>query len=330
MAKKFSDLVVAGPDGHFHINDPETGKFTLQGSAQEEGVVKEIENLMRETGLSMSLEDHRAMGASVREPIRKLASYRMWTDFFLVPMPVGLTEDNAIPVDEPIGVAFYSSPEGRAMYITPGVQQWIRPLFYEIKGGVEIYWKTLRTAGWPILRRRLEETADDMARKRDTKTKTVMDAALAALAGHVVTVSGGLFTKSSIDNLIKAAVPTGFPITRGSINPGRIMDMTDWTNGNASAFAFFKAPDEASRTMYRQLYHEGYGNVTWKISHSHPMGSIYLSGEPENIGYHQTHGATESRSEVVIDPGLDKHIMIEEHADYVDNAYSLWRIDITA
>ena len=135
--------------------------FGVKGAAQLDAV----QELMRRTGTSMAREDHLAMGAAIREPIRLLARYKTWAVDFFADWPVAYGEDNKIPVDDPIGASFVSSPEGRVQYITPGVQQFTRPAFVETKVGLRIYWTTLRAAGWPILARRLEEAADDLARR---------------------------------------------------------------------------------------------------------------------------------------------------------------------
>lgn len=332
---KFSDLVRVRVD-------PQTGKpqfalaqpgasNVLEASTKEyDAVLKQVGELMRATGNTLNADTHAMVGAATREPIRTMARYLSWTEVFLEDWPVGWGEDNAIPVGEPLGSAFISSPEGRPQAVMIGIQQFVRPSFYEIKSKLQVHWNTLKTAGWNILARAMEHTADDLARKRDAKRKTILDAAIASVAGHAVTVTGGVWTKSALDNILKTAAFLGFPITQGTINPGRFMDMTNWTNGSLSALPFFWSPPEAGAQVYKTLTHEGYGNVRWRISHSHPSDVIYLGGEASDIGYTQHRGGPETASSMDIDLAIDSHVTRENHGDYVGNPYNLWKITIAA
>jgi len=299
-------------------------KLEVKGSAE----LQALQEAMRQAGASSSREDHEMIGAAAREPIRLLARYKEWTQFFYAPMSLGMTEDNAIPTDQPIGSAFISSPEGRVNFIRPGVQQWYRPGFYEIKAGLSVLWRTLQTASWAILQRRMEETADAIAYKRDVLGKAVMDTAIAATSGHTSTVATSL-TKSTLDAVIAAAVQIGFPITQMAINPGRLVDMSSWTFGSTSAIPYSFAPEGVRQQFYDKLFAEGYGGLRYIISHNVPMASIYLSGDPSETGYKQDHGQARSMSDVNIHDMADEHIIYEDIAHYVGNAYNLWKITIT-
>lgn len=330
MDKTFSQLVVIGKDGHLELCDPERGSLAVAGSAGYTSSLEAIQELMRRTGASSRREDHELMGAGVREPIRQLARYKQWTQIFFSDWPLDPTEDNRIPLDNPVGMAFISSPEGRPLMIDTGVQLWTRPSFFEVKAGLQVFWKQLQTAGWPVMRRRLEEVADDMARKQDAAAKRHLDAAIASVVGHATTIAGGLLTKVGIDAVLKAAAQINFPITQAAINPARLMDMTNWTNGSTSALPYFWSPQQVQEQVFKQLYAEGYGNIRWFVSHSVPMTEIYLAGEPQDIGYHQNHGQATSASDIDIELGVDKHVIREESAYYVGNAYNLWKITINS
>lgn len=326
----FSQVITVGPDGHFHLAEGESGKIAVEGSVQERDALAAIMDAMRTLGGSSIKEEHALMGAAVREPIRQLARYKQYTNGFFSDWPLAPTDDNRIPLDNPIGVAFQTAPDGRPEMITLGIQLWTRPSFFETKSGLRVPWNLLQTAAWPVLRRRMEETADDLQRRLDNKAKAIMDTAIATASGHAVTISGGSLTKAGLDSVLKSAAQIGFPITQAAINPSRLMDMTSWTQGSTSAIPFFFS-DEASRgQVFRQLYADGYGNIRWLVSHSVPVNSIYLGGEPEEIGYHQNHGAAQSMSEVDIEEGVDKHVVRQNDAYYVGNAYNLWSITITA
>lgn len=315
MDAKFTDLIKV-----------ENGTISVKGSAEMEA----IQNLMRQTAASNSKELHVLMGAGVREPIRQLSRYKEWGYSFFTDWAVALGEDNRIPLDQPIGTAFLSSPEGRAVFVTPGTQLWTRPSFYEVKGALRIYWKTLQTAGWPLLQRRLEEVADDMAFKRDKVAKSVIDTAVASVAGHTFSSTGALLNKSAVDAVIKAAAAIGYQVTQMAINPSRLADMAGWTNGSTAALPFFWMPQEKGGQVFQKLYADGYAGLTYILSHNLDVNTVYLSGVPAEIGYHQQHGTTQSASDVNIEDGVDLHVIREDHAWYVSNPYNLWKINITA
>lgn len=319
---------VTPPHAKLELAAPD-GTIAVEGSKAHQTSLEAMNELLRDTARSNDRDKHIALGAAVREPIRQLIRYQAWTGGFFAPDPRGPTDDNRIPVDQPIGMAFYSSPEGKPVYITQGVQQWVRPSFFESSYGVQIRWKTLETAGWPVLKRRMEECADHLAKLIDLAAQYHLHAAAAAVAGHISNVTGGSLTKASIDTLIKSAAQT-FPITQGAINPGRIMDMTGWTNGSTNALPFFWAPQSASDQVYKQLYAEGYGNIRWLVSQSVPIDTIFLTGEPEDIGYHQTRGDVQSASDVDIELRLDKHVVWREDAFYVGNNYPVYEMAISA
>ena len=320
METKFMDLI--------QFNRQTSGNMTIdvKGSAE----LQAIQDLMRQTGATTSKEAHELMGAGIREPIRLLARYKEWALYFFQDWPVGIGEDNRIPLDQPIGSAFISSPEGRALLITPGVQQWVRPSFFEIKAGLRLYWRTLQTAGWPILQRRLEEAADDMSRKRDNAGKAVLDAAITTVAGHTITSTGGKLNKSAVDASVAAAAQIGFPITQMAINPSRLTDMAGWTNGSSSAIPFFFAPESKREEVYKKLYADGYAGLRYVLSHNLDINTVYLSGDPADVGYHQTYGTPQSASDVDIEDGVDLHVVREDNAFYCGNPYNLWKITITA
>lgn len=309
------------------LTGPQAPHLEVKGSAE----MQALQELMRQSGANPSKEQAQLSGAAFRDPIRLLARYKEWTNVFFAPMSVGEGEDNAIPIDNPIGSAFVSSPEGRVNFITPGVQQFVRPTFTVIKAGLRVYWQTLRSAGWAILSRRMEETADSMARLRDVKALVVLEAAIAANAGHTVaTAAGGKLTKAAIDAVVSAAAQIGFPVTQIAMNPGRIMDMSTWTFGTTSAIPWSFAPAGANEQMFRQLYAEGYAGLRYVFSTNISMNACYLSGDPSDIGYHQDHGQARSMSDVNINDMTDEHIIYEDDAWYVGNPVNLWKITITA
>lgn len=339
---KFSELLVVGaerdtsagiavPNYRLMISG-ENGKLAVEGSREHKSALEQIQDLMRRTYAATGEEArrmHANLAQGAREPISKLARYKSWTSMFFEDDPRGYGEDNAIPVDEQLGFAAISSTDGRPEMVTLGLTQWLRPIFFEIKSGLRVPWATLKSAQWPVLRRLMERTADDLARKRDAKAKAVLDAQVAVVAGHAVNVSGGLLTKVAIDNIVKTSAEIGFPVTQVAINPSRLMDMTGWTNGSTASLPYFWTTERMGEQVFRQLYADGYANLRWFPTHSLAKNEIYLSGEPSELGYHQHHGGADARSDVDIEEGVDKHVIREDHAYVQLNEYNIWKITIT-
>jgi len=306
------DLAVAQREGKLKVN-----------AAAMDGLI----NLMRETGKTMDREMHRAMGEALLPPIRTLARYKSWTQEFFMHQDFTLGEDNRIALDSPLGSAFLSAPGGRVEYVTPGVQRYTRPTFVEIDGGVFIHWSTLEYAKWNVLQRRLEETADALAQKRDEIAKPVLDTAISAASHN--TTSSTTWTKASMDYVIAQAAGIGFPVTHVAINPSRVTDMAGWTNGTTSALPVFFAPESAREEYFRTLWFSGYGNLRYFLSKDVPSNMIYLAGDPPDTGYTQGHGSVKSVSDMKVEDKGDLHLFWMDFAAYVGNNYNVWSIQVT-
>lgn len=315
----------------FVLRDPSNKLVASVGTPGYNNSLKALNELLMQTAMAGDPGQHRMFAEAVREPIRILSRYKSWTGTFFAEDPRAWGDDNKIPVDNPIGAAFYSAMDSRPYAITPGVQQYVRPQFFTEKAELNIKWHTIKTVGWNIMARRLEEVADELARRRDAKARGFLVAGVAAnSATHVLSNSGNAFLKASIDSLLKLSAEIGWPITQGAINPGRLMDMTGWTNGSSTSLPYFWAPENSREQVYRQLYADAYGNVRWTVSKDIGMGEIWFSGEPEDIGYHQTHGEAQSASAVDIHLMQDEHVIYEDHAFYIGNVFNVWENTITA
>ena len=283
-----------------------------------------ILELMKRAGSSHDRDFHQLVGQGIREPIRQLAAYQSWTDMFFVPWNLSDTDDNRIPIDDPIAVAWITHPEGEVFPVRPNLK-WTRPEFSMIDAAVEIPWDTMSAAGWPILRRKMTECAEELARQKDSLGQTILNTAVTGLAGHTSTVATAI-SKTSIDAIFKSAAQIGFPIRQVAINSGDVLAMRAWT-GNT--FGLQTLPDEEVRQLLYRGYIGEYGGAAWYAHHSVPTGYVYFSGNPEAVGYHQTRGGTRTASDVDIRQKIDIHTMDEKHAWYVANAYNLWRLQIT-
>jgi len=283
-----------------------------------------VSALMSKVGGDPSRELHQLVGQGIREPIRTMAEYREWTNIFFEPWQLGDIEDNRIPLDDYIALAWETHPDGQVMIVRPGIR-WTRPDFTMIDTAMEIQWDTMRAAGWPILRRKMQECAEELARLRDSMGRAVLDTAVASVAGHTTTVATDI-TKAAIDAVFKAGATIGFPMRRVAINSGTVLAMRGWTG---SSFGLEHLTDDMVRRLVVRGYLGEYGGADWYAHHSVPADYVYFGGEPSAIGYHQMRGGTRAASDVDIINKTDIHTLDEKHAYYVGNAYNLRRLQIT-
>lgn len=293
-----------------------------------EAYQKRLESLMRATGLSGERRDHVAMGQALIEPIRKIADYIEWAKIFFTDVSIAPGQDNRIPVDDYTVVGFYSSPDGQVLYTRPG-RQYTRPDFTGIRVGLELGWDDMAEAMWNVQARKMLEAAEELARKRDTLARDAFDAAVTSISGHTATVASTL-TKASVDAAFKAQAAIGFPIKRIAINTGTLIDMTTWVTSAATSNAMWLLTDRAAEDIKNRLYISNYGGAAWFASWTVPSNYVYMSGDPDKVGYRQFKGGIRAASDIDIDKGVDKHRWDQKLAMYVGNPYNLYRIQITA
>ena len=307
---RFSDLVEVKGGNLFVADDNLEKVHTLMKQATEK--------------YPDARERSRIVGQGLMEPIRQLAPYKSWTDMFFMDVPLTLRDDNRVPLDDPIAVAFETHPEGAVALVRPRLK-WARPSYDAIDTGVELPWDVMAAANWAVLRRKLTEAAEELARLKDAIAQQVLDVAVCSLTGHTYGVATAI-SKTTVDTVFKDAATIGFPITQVAINTGTMLAMRTWS-GNS--FGLQALPDDEVRALLYTGYIGEYGGARWYAHHSVPTNQVYFSGDPNQIGYHQRFGGTEVNSDVDIQERVDIHTMHEKHAWYVANAYALWRLTVT-
>jgi len=310
MTVRLADLVeVKG--GNLYVADDNLAKVhTLMKQAMEQ--------------FHDAKERSQIVGQGLVEPIRQLAPYKSWTDMFFVDVPLTPQDDPRVPLDDPIAVAWETHPEGAVAFVRPRLK-WARPGYKAIDTGVEIPWRVMRAANWGVLRRKLTEAAEELARLKDAIAQQVLDVAVCAISGHTYGVATAI-SKTTIDTVFKDAATIGFPVTQVALNAGTALAMRAWT-GNS--FGMQNLPDDEARALLYTGFIGEYGGAMWYAHHSVPTNQVYFSGTPDQIGYHMRIGGTEVNSDVDIKERVDIHTMYEEHAWYVANSYALWRLTVT-
>jgi len=308
--------------------DPKEIKFSLQASTDAITTQTRVDELLAELSRGGRTQDWRAehamLAASIVPPIDSAIPYTRWTNMFFSPLSYADLEDNALPVEDIMTIAWKTHAMGQVLYTEPGYS-WTRPEFSEWDTGIRIDWRTIRRAGWNVLERAMNRCTSDLARKIDAACKVVLDAAV--IGAHATTCAGGKLTKASVDAVIKASQALGFPVTTAVINPGTLTDMTSWTGGVFTS----GLSDAVSDEMVRTLHVASYGGVRFFSNVNMAAASVYFGGSPDQIGYEQTRGGMETHSDVDITQKYDLHtIMTQEYAWYVGSAYPIWTITITA
>jgi hypothetical protein len=283
-----------------------------------------IHELMRQVGNSDNRDLHALLAQRIAVPIRQIAAYKSWTDTFFQPINLSLRDDPRVPVDDYIGVAFQTHPEGQVLFVRPRLK-WARPVYEAVDAGVELPWDVMKAAGWPILQRKMLEAGEEVARQKDKLAQKILDVAVCSVSGHTYGVATDI-SKTSIDAVFKDAAAAGFPVRRVVINVGKALAMRGWTG---TSFGMQVLPPEETRRLIRQGYLGEYGGADWYAHHSVPSNQVYFAGAPAEFGYHFTFGPTEANSDVDIVERIDLHTLHEKHAWYVGNAYNIRRLTIT-
>jgi len=276
-------------------------------------------------GSATSREDHILLAQTIVEPIEQVVPYvEMYSPVFFMTQNYGEIEDNRIPVEDTVAMAWETHLDGGIMYTRSGYT-WTRPDFVTWATGIEVPWKGLAKAGWNYLARQMRRATEALARKRDELARNVLVAAIPASHEHLI-ASGGVLTKAAVDTLLKAQADIGFPVSRVLVNPGTLMDMANFDWGGTG---FFIPPSEAAQLM-RTLHVINYGGAEWYTNPHYLTNELLFGGTPNQIGWHQTKGEVNTASDIDIDNGVDKHAIRDaEHAWYVGNAYTLARIRIS-
>lgn len=288
----------------------------------EEQVDAFLAGLARPNATSQA--DHALLAQTIVEPIEQVIPYQEIYNIFFMEQSYGDLEDNRIPVEDTVSIAWETHQDGQILYVRSGFS-WTRPDFTTFDTGIEVQWNALKKSGWNHVARQMKRATEDLARKRDELARGALIAAIPAANEHIVT--GGSLTQASINTVLKAQQQLGFPVAQVLINPARLMDMVGFNWGGTN----FRLPESVGLQLMRTLYVTDYGGAKWFTSPFVSMSEVLFSGTPDQIGWHQTRGSVTVSADVDITRGVDKHaIRDKEHAYFVGNANTLARLRISA
>lgn len=273
---------------------------------------------------SNRMEDHELLAAQLVEPIEQVVAYQTIYDKFFQDWQLEDLEDNSIPVEDIVAVAFQSHEDSEIEYSRAGYS-FTRPDFLTFTTGIEVSWKALKRAGWNYLARQMKRANEALARKRDEQARGVLLAAIPA--SHIWTITGGVLTKAAVDAILIASAGIGYPVRQVMINPATLMGMGNFTWGGTGFFL----PEAEARELLKTLHIMDYGGAQWYSNPFVPTNEVLFSGVPSEIGWHQMRGSVNVSSDVNITKGVDLHAIRDaEHAYYVGNAWTLNKLLIAA
>jgi hypothetical protein len=257
--------------------------------------------------------------AAMTAPIQTIIPYVSLYDRFFVGNNYGLGEDVLHPTETVVNIAYESHPQAEVFLNQPNFL-FTRPTFTTFNSGVRIPWDLAATAGWPLIERQMNYVAWELARKRDAKAKTTIDNALAV--SHILTHTGEM-AKSVVDKVLRESNKIGFPVTQAVINPGRLMEMTNWN------WVMPNIAEPVALSLAQNLYYGQYGGINWFVNPNASSTQVYFGGMPEQIGWHDTKGQARQDRDTDITKGEDFVVMRDPlHAWTVEVALSLFRVDI--
>lgn len=312
--------------------DPKIGQFVLgthdlkgkplENDVQASAYQRDIQDIMSKMS-SLSAQDHLELASAIVEPIEKVIPYTEMYNQFYQPVSYGDREDNSLPVEDIVTMAWETHMDGAARFTRPGFL-WTQPTFVTFDTAIEMPWALARKAGWNVLARTMKRAVEGLARKRDERSLNVYTAAL--LPSHVLTISGGVLTKAAVNTVIKASRDIGFPVLRALANPGTLADMSDfvWPVG-------VNLPPARAEAILTTMYLNDYGGVDWFANANHPTDRVRFAGSPAQVGWAQTRGSVHNSSDVDLTNKRDLYLIEDmEYAFYIGNDLPLWEIRITA
>lgn len=289
---------------------------------------EDLDRLVKSTGEASgpdAMELHRLMGAKLYGPISKLAHYQEWARFFFMQETGTINDQIRIVQDTYAAVVYETSPDGQFLFNRPGYT-YATVEWQTVDAGMEISWRQMRMSGFNLLQTKMQEVAEEFARKFDAMRQNAMDVSCAATTGHFPTVSTTV-TKASVDSILKLARQAGFDIGVAAANSGTLMDMSSWTiaaNSMWQAGFIDKGPE-----LFTNLWVSNYGGVNWFASKDVPSNYIYFSAGADKTGWEWTGQAPITMSDVDVVHKVDQHVWEIDKAFRVENAYALYRLQIT-
>jgi hypothetical protein len=293
-----------------------------------------LEELMRQAFGDRRREEIQALAQAITEPIRVISEYRAAFDDVLVTRDIQPGEDARVPLEQYDVIAWETGPRGTPMAVQVGLTwKQITPVFVET--GFEITRLQRLVIPWDEVARKTQRAGEELARKRDKLTVNTLLAA-ANSVGHVVNVTGGVLTRSAVEQVFKDAARIGYKITRVKVNSADVLAMR--SGGNGWAADPFRVTDSAlGNRLLREGFLGEYGGAEWQATPSVPGhitgtqdGLVFFLADPDMLGYRLYWERVRPRvfEDVVHDTA--RYFFREVFGQLVVNPYAVWVIKLVA
>lgn len=295
------------------------GSFELSASEHVQ-----INSYLKELARDTNRDLHQMFATKIYGPIRTKAEYVEVYDIFFVTEPTPPGEIIRIAQADYIAVAFYTSPDGETMFVRPG-RRYATVSWRMVSTGMEFGWDDMAEAGWPMLNFYLGQAAEELARKRDARAKTVIDTSIDAQSGHATTCSDVL-TRASVDAIIKLSVAQKFPVKLAVLSPATAMDMANWTQPPNS---MWRMPEKYGEQVIQRGWISNYGGLEWHSRLFATTTLVYFGGDAAANGcYRFKKGGVRTGSDTDITKRSDRYVWDEKWGHYIDGGQALFRITI--
>ena len=299
------------------------GNIVIASGYGPKDVDELLQNTLKEYKGDLKAQQQ-VLAQTIVEPIQQVVPYVEMFDMFFVNVNYGDLEDNAVPIEDTVALAWETHADSSAEFVRVGSITWSRPSLQMWDYGIAVPWDGQRFIGWNFLARQMKRAAEALAKKRDAVARYTLDAAITATGGHYPG-TGALLTKAVVDAIVKGSSAIGFPVTRALINTGTVTDMATWLPSTVLA----QYPQAVGEEILTNLYFSNYGGIEWFANPYAPTGYVYFGGQPDQIGWHQTKGSIRTVSDVDIVYNRDLHKVLDAyHGWYVGNAWTLWRLTL--
>lgn len=299
------------------------GNIVIASGYKESDVDELLQSTLKEYRGDLRAQQQ-VLAMTIVEPIQQVVPYAEMFDMFFLNVNYGDLDDNAIPVEDTVALAWETHADGGTEFVRVGSITWTRPSFQTWDYGIAVPWDGQRFIGWNFLARQMRRAAEALAKKRDAVARSTLNTAIVATSGHAPAVASTM-TKASVDAIIKGSSTIGFPVTRALINTGTITDMATYLPSTVLA----QYPQAVGEEILTNLFISNYGGIEWFANPYAPVGFVYFGGQPDQIGWHQTKGSIRTVSDVDIRNNRDLHKVLDAYnAWYVGNSWTLWRLTI--
>ncbi|APU89203.1 hypothetical protein Rctr71_093 [Virus Rctr71] len=309
-----------GGKGTLNILNAESGKDVTEWYS--DGI-----KLLAKRAQSGDKEANKLLAYVIVPPIREVVMYTSWTEIFFSRQTGNLMNPYRFAQDSYSMIAVATSFGAKPIFVRPSRTTYLNVTPELFETGLQIQLDQVAQAGWDIVSAKIIEAGEEMARKKDTKARTAMVAAVTALGGNY-DVDSATFSYASFQSIVKNSV-LGFPVTVAAMNTKRAFDMTDWTLPANSMWMVTQETGE--RVLLNQRPTEGMTlqvlDTQIRLRNFVPYNEIWF-GHAEGQDWEIEYGTWQAQDDDVMSQSR-QYAWRENLVHLVRSNYRLRRLEIT-